>query len=61
MLDARPANQHGRLHTPDILTHLICNNMDSWLSRRPVLPPALDGPEEAIQRQIRSAFKAQPG
>jgi hypothetical protein len=22
-----------RMHTPDILTHLICNSMDSWLER----------------------------
>jgi hypothetical protein len=40
------------LHTPDILTHLICNSMDSWLARRPVLPPAWNGPEEPIQRQM---------
>jgi hypothetical protein len=33
--------------------------MDSWLARRPVIPPAWNGPEEPIQRQIRSAFKAQ--
>jgi hypothetical protein len=34
--------------------------MDNWLARRPVvLPPAWNGPEEPIQRQIRSAFKAQ--
>jgi hypothetical protein len=22
-----------RMHTPHILTHLICNSMDSWLAR----------------------------
>jgi hypothetical protein len=32
--------------------------MDLWLARRPVLPPAWNGPEEPIQQQIRSAFKA---
>jgi hypothetical protein len=48
-----------RMHTPNIMTHLICNSMDSWLARRPVLPPAWNGPEEPIQQQLRSAFKAQ--
>jgi hypothetical protein len=48
-----------RMHTPDILTQMICNNMDNWLARRPVLPPALNGPEEPIQHQIHSVFKAQ--
>jgi hypothetical protein len=33
--------------------------MDNWLAQRPVLPPAWNGPEEPIQKQIRSAFKAQ--
>jgi hypothetical protein len=47
------------MHTPDILTQLICNSMDSWLARRPVLLPAWNGPEEPIQQQIRSAFKTQ--
>jgi hypothetical protein len=47
-----------RMHTPDILTHLICNSMDSWLAQRPVLPPAWNGHEELIQQQICSAFKA---
>jgi hypothetical protein len=47
------------MHTPDIMNHLICNSMDSWLARRPVLPPEWNGPEEPIQRQTRSAFKAQ--
>jgi hypothetical protein len=42
---------------PDILTHLMCNSMDNWLARRPVLPPEWNGPEEPIQQQIRSAFK----
>jgi hypothetical protein len=44
------------MHTPDILTHLICNSMDSWLARRPVIAPAWIGPEEPIQQQICSAF-----
>jgi hypothetical protein len=48
-----------RMHTPDILTNTICNSMDNWLARRPVLPPSWNGPEEPIKRQIRSAFKAQ--
>jgi hypothetical protein len=48
-----------RMHTPDILSNTICKSMDSWLARRPVLPPEWNGPEEPIQRQIRSAFKAQ--
>jgi hypothetical protein len=49
-----------RMHTPDILTHTICNSMDNWLARRPVLPPAWNGPEEPIQQQICSAsFKTQ--
>jgi hypothetical protein len=48
-----------RMHTPNILTRTICNSMDNWLARRPVLPPAWNGPEEPIQHQIRSAFKAQ--
>ena len=47
------------MHTPYILTHTICNSMDNWLARRPVLTPAWNGPEEPIQKQIRSAFKAQ--
>jgi hypothetical protein len=48
------------MHTPDILTHLICNSMDSWLARRPVLVmPARNGPKEPIQKQIRIAFAAQ--
>ena len=33
--------------------------MDSWLGRRPVVAPTWTGPEEPIQRQLRSAFKAQ--
>ena len=33
--------------------------MDNWLARRPVLPPAWNGPEEPMQQQIQSAFKAQ--
>jgi hypothetical protein len=48
-----------RMHTPDILTHLICNSMDSWLARQPVVEPAWNDPEEPIQKQIRSAFKTQ--
>ena len=48
-----------KMHTPDILTTTICKSMDDWLARRPVLPPEWQGPEEPIQRQIRSAFKAQ--
>jgi len=48
-----------KMHTPDILTNTICKSMDDWLARRPVLPPEWQGPEEPIQRQIRSAFKAQ--
>jgi hypothetical protein len=48
------------MHTPDILTHLICNSMDSWLARRPVITPVpWNGPEEPIKRQIRSGFRAQ--
>jgi hypothetical protein len=48
-----------RMHTPDIpLTHL-CNSMDSWLARRPVVIPARNGPEEPIQKQILQAFTAQ--
>jgi hypothetical protein len=45
-----------RMRTPDIL---ICNSMDSWLARRPVIAPAWNFPEEPIKRQIRSAFRAQ--
>jgi hypothetical protein len=48
-----------RMHTPDIPTHLLCNSMDSWLARRPVVMPARNGPEEPIQQQIRRAFTAQ--
>jgi hypothetical protein len=48
-----------RMHTHDILNHLVCNSMDSWLALRPVLLPAWNGPLEPIQQQIRSAFKAQ--
>jgi hypothetical protein len=33
--------------------------MDSWLARRPVIEPVWNGPVEPIQRQIRSAFRAQ--
>jgi hypothetical protein len=33
--------------------------MDNWTERRPVLPPAWNGPEAPIQQQIRSACKAQ--
>jgi hypothetical protein len=47
------------MHTPNIVTHLICNSMDSWLACRPGLPSAWNGPEEPIQQQLRSAFKAQ--
>jgi hypothetical protein len=32
------------MHTPDILTHLLCNSMDSWLARRPVVMLARTGP-----------------
>jgi hypothetical protein len=50
-----------RMHTPaDILTHLLCNSMDSWwLTRRPIVIPARNSPEEPIQKQIRQAFTAQ--
>jgi hypothetical protein len=49
--------QLTRMHTPDILTHLLCNSMDSWLAQRPmVVIPARNGPEEPIQKQIRQAF-----
>jgi hypothetical protein len=48
-----------RMHTPDIMTHLICNSMDSWLARRPIVMPARNGPEEPIQKQICIAFAAQ--
>jgi hypothetical protein len=34
------------MHTPDILTHVICNSMDSWLAQRPVIAPAWNGPDE---------------
>jgi hypothetical protein len=47
------------LHTPDIMTNLICTSMDHWLSRRPVLPPVWHGPPDLIQRQLRCAFHAQ--
>jgi hypothetical protein len=47
------------MHTPNILTALIYNSMDSWLARRPVIAPAWNGPEEHIKQQIRSAFRAQ--
>jgi hypothetical protein len=49
------------MHTPDILTHLICNHsMDSWLAQQPVIPPSWNGaPRNLSKRQIRSAFKAQ--
>jgi hypothetical protein len=43
------------MHTPDILTHLLCNSMDSWLARRPVIEPAWNRSEEPIQRQILRA------
>jgi hypothetical protein len=33
--------------------------MDKWLERRPVTEPAWNGPLDPIQRQIRSAFRAQ--
>jgi hypothetical protein len=45
-----------RMHTPDILTRLLCNSMDSLLARQPVIAPAWNGPEDPIQRQIRRAF-----
>jgi hypothetical protein len=38
-----------RMRTPDILTHLLCNSMDSWLARRPVVMTARNGTEEPIQ------------
>jgi len=33
--------------------------MDKWIARRPVLPPAWNGPEDEIQAEIRLAFTAQ--
>jgi hypothetical protein len=48
-----------RMHTPEIVTHLLCNSIDSWLARRPVVMPARTGPAEPIQKQIRIAFEAQ--
>ena len=49
----------SRLYTPDIMNKLICDSMDSWLARRPVLPPVWDGPYEPIKGQLRRAFYAQ--
>jgi hypothetical protein len=53
--------QHTRIHIPDILTHLIWNSMDSWLARRPVLPPAWNGPKEPIQWQSEGPSKLSLG
>jgi len=48
-----------QLHTPNILTTVICESMDKWIARRPVLPPAWNGPEDEIKAEIRLAFNAQ--
>ena len=48
-----------QLHTPNILMNVICESMDKWIARRPVLPPAWNGPENKIQAEIRLAFNAQ--
>jgi hypothetical protein len=52
-------NKLSKLHTPDIMTNLICTSMDSWLSRRPVQLPTWHGPQEPIHAQLRLAFRAQ--
>lgn len=49
----------SRMHTPDIMNKLICDSMDSWLARRPVLPPTWPRQSDTIQRQLRLAFEAQ--
>jgi hypothetical protein len=49
----------SRLHTPNIMTNLICNSMNSWLSRRPVQLHTWHGPQEPIHAQLRRAFRAQ--
>ena len=48
-----------KMHTPDVLSHLLRTSMESWLARRPVLPPEWTGTEEPIQREIRTAFREQ--
>jgi hypothetical protein len=41
------------------MTNLICDSMDSWVSRRPVQLPTWHGPQEPIHAQLRRAFRAQ--
>jgi hypothetical protein len=41
------------------MTNLICNSMDSWLARHPVLLPAWHGPHEPIHGKLRQTFWAQ--
>ena len=48
-----------KMHTPDVLSNTLCKSMDNWIARRPVLPPAWNGPDDPIQAQIRIAFTAQ--
>jgi hypothetical protein len=50
-----------RMHTPDILTNTICNSMDNWLARRPVLPPAWTGPGRNLSSDKFAAPKLRLG
>jgi hypothetical protein len=34
--------------TPNIMSNLICDSIDSWTARRPVSLPVWDGPDEPI-------------
>jgi hypothetical protein len=47
-----------QLHTSDILTKLICESTDLWMSRRPLTFPVWHG-AATIQREICRAFTAQ--
>ena len=43
-------------HTPDVMTTLICNSMESWLNRTRIAPPAWEPPLEPIHNDLRCAF-----
>jgi hypothetical protein len=60
---ARAHFQHrlSRMHAPDVMNKIICESMDSWLARRPVvLPMTWNRPRELIHREpSRRVFHAQ--